>query len=297
MGFSFGKSIVTDSLIYAIDTANSNSYVSGSTALNDQTANQNNGTSVIAHPCGPSSGWVPAYNGQSSWSSNNGNYFLDATNAPNGPHWQVGDVFSWNGSNYFIVQVHSSTMRTGTPLSVTSVSPSEGYCCACAQTCDGIGNCQYMFSYWPALGSPMQQLWIDWHAQNNQWSSAGAVDPYAAAYSGPGGVCYSYGGHGSCTSPQPCCSDSSATNFDPNCPYQMHDVTLCTYFNTNPVQGTDINIPGGPTGIGAFMNPIWNTFIKKTRLFPSPRSMLTFNSILMFFLLPFQHSISYGAIF
>ena len=44
MGIRRGpKSIVTENLIYAIDTANPDSYVSGSTSLNNQIANQNNG--------------------------------------------------------------------------------------------------------------------------------------------------------------------------------------------------------------------------------------------------------------
>jgi hypothetical protein len=40
----FGPSIVTDNLIFAVDAANPSSHVSGSTVLNDQTVNQNNGT-------------------------------------------------------------------------------------------------------------------------------------------------------------------------------------------------------------------------------------------------------------
>jgi hypothetical protein len=44
MGIRRGpKSIVTENLIYAIDIANPDSYVSGSTSLNNQIANQNNG--------------------------------------------------------------------------------------------------------------------------------------------------------------------------------------------------------------------------------------------------------------
>ena len=44
MGIRRGpKNIVTENLIYAIDAANPDSYISGSTSLNNQIANQNNG--------------------------------------------------------------------------------------------------------------------------------------------------------------------------------------------------------------------------------------------------------------
>ena len=39
-----GPNIVTNNLVFAIDAANLSSYVNGSTVLNDQTVNQNNGT-------------------------------------------------------------------------------------------------------------------------------------------------------------------------------------------------------------------------------------------------------------
>ena len=41
---NYGPNIATDGLVFAIDFANSKSHTSGSTILNDQTANQNNGT-------------------------------------------------------------------------------------------------------------------------------------------------------------------------------------------------------------------------------------------------------------
>jgi len=41
---NFGPSIVTDNLIFAVDVANPDSYISGSTIWNDQTVNQNNST-------------------------------------------------------------------------------------------------------------------------------------------------------------------------------------------------------------------------------------------------------------
>jgi hypothetical protein len=99
MGFSFGKSIVTDSLIYAIDTANSNSYVSGSTALNDQTANQNNGTLT---------------NGVGFNSANGGSLDFDG----NDDYVELGSIDSSNplslyGQTDFSVEVWSNSNQTG----------------------------------------------------------------------------------------------------------------------------------------------------------------------------------------
>ena len=44
MGIRRGPSIITDGLVFAVDAANPDSYISGSTIWKDQTVNQNNGT-------------------------------------------------------------------------------------------------------------------------------------------------------------------------------------------------------------------------------------------------------------
>ena len=46
MGIRRGPSIVTDGLTFAVDAANPDSYISGSTIWKDQTVNQNNGTLI-----------------------------------------------------------------------------------------------------------------------------------------------------------------------------------------------------------------------------------------------------------
>jgi hypothetical protein len=61
---NFGPSIVTDNLIFAVDAANPDSYVNGSTTWNDQTVNQNNGTLI---------------NGATFDSSNGGSIVFDGT--------------------------------------------------------------------------------------------------------------------------------------------------------------------------------------------------------------------------
>ena len=182
------------------------------------------------------------------------NFYLNPSNAPNGPHWMVGDVFETNnGVRWYIVQVRSSISVTATDT-VTPVSPSPGYCCGCKFTCDSIsfaqGGCANL-PFWPTSTWPGDPLRITTHG-DPQWAQP-ATDPHAALYSshGPSGECYTYGlSDSSCTMPTPCCNDSQATNYDPNCSGAFVDNTLCSYFRQNPVTtdyGANIFGASGPT--------------------------------------------------
>ena len=190
-------------------------------------------TGVIAKKCN-SNGYTNSFN-------------LDPTNAPNGPHWKVGDVFETNsGNSWYIVQVYSS-LSTTSNTTVTPVSPSPGYCCGCAFSCDNIpnvsGGCSQV-PFWPTSTWQGQTLWITYHG-DPQWAQP-ATDPHAAVYSGPSGECYTYSSNdSSCVMPTPCCNDSQATNYDPNCYGSYVDNTLCSYFKQNPTSyDYGINILG-----------------------------------------------------
>ena len=192
-----------------------------------------------------------------------GDLSIDPINAPNGPHWEVGDVFDHpNGNRFYIVQVIDTQSTTSSPVVVTPVSPSPGYCCGCAHSCDNIsgnnfqGSCNVV-PYWPDSTWPGSDVVPQLYGHYNTPWSLPFDDPFADIYTGPGGTCWNFGQTDleSCPLPSPCCKDPQAQNYDPNCPNYMADLALCSYFVTDPLSGSDLDPQSGMTGLFGSTNP------------------------------------------